>query len=89
MHTDMTDVSLGLNVLHRGNDAYFTPDRFSSQMKAKGKGHMSFPDACLLRSASALQAVSATQHLTFAMPAVIALLAPFLVHHRIAATLRT
>src|SRR6202023_2027855 len=77
-------------VLNGGrNDADFPSDRFSSRMKAKGKGHVSFPDPCLFRPATALQADPATPHLTLAMPAVIALLASLLVHHRIAATLRT
>ena len=77
-------------VLNGGrNDADFPSDRFSSRMKAKGKGHVSFPNRRLFQPALALQALSSRPHLTLAMPAVIALLAALLVHHRIAATLRT
>jgi hypothetical protein len=68
--------------------ADFTSGRFSSQMKAKGKGHVSFPNLCLFQPGVALQVVSATPHLTLAMPATIALPTPLLIHHRIAATLR-
>jgi hypothetical protein len=45
------------------NDADFPSDRFSSRMKAKGKGHVSFPDPCLFRPATALQADPATPRL--------------------------
>ena len=84
----MTDVPLSLNVLNGGKDTYFPSDRLSGQMKAKGKTHMCFPQRPLIQPGVSLLAVPAIPHLTLAMPAVIALLAPLLVHHRVAATLR-
>ena len=57
-------------------------------MKAKGKTHVCFPNRRLYRPVTPLQAASATSNLTLAVPAVIALAAPLLVHHRIAAALR-
>ena len=58
-------------------------------MKAKGKAHVYFPNRRVKRLETALQADSAIPRLTLAMPAVIALLAALLVHHRVAPTLRT
>jgi hypothetical protein len=64
----------------------------SREMKRLGKdtqGYVSFPNRPIKWREMPLQAVSAKSILTLAMPAVIALLAALLVHHRIAATLRT
>src|SRR5437588_4878013 len=83
----MTDVLLSLNVLNGGKDTYFPSDRLSGQMKAKGKTHMCFPQRPLIQPGVSLLAVPAIPDLTLAMPAVIALLAPLLVHHRVATTL--
>jgi len=47
-----------LNGLQR--HAIFTSDRFSSQMKAKGKTHVCFPQRPLFQPGMALQAASAT-----------------------------
>src|SRR5260370_25119334 len=47
----------------RGKDRYFHPDGFSSPMRAKGKGHVSFPNRLLFQPALALQAVLAIPHL--------------------------
>ena len=67
----------------------FTSDRFSSQMKAKGKAHVCFPNRCLHRPGAALQAASVKPHLTLAVSAVVTLPATLLVNHRVTATLRT
>src|SRR5215469_16054333 len=70
------------------NDTYFPSNRFSSQMKAKGKGHVSFPNRRLFRPALALQTDSARPRLTLAVPATVTLPASLLVHHRVAPALR-
>lgn len=83
----MTDVLLSLNVLNGGKDTYFPSDRLSGQMKAKGKTHMCFPQRPLIQPGVSLLAVPDIPRLTLAVPAVIALLAPLLVDHRVAAAL--
>jgi hypothetical protein len=68
---------------------FFVPRPFSSRMKAKGKGHVSFPNRRLFQPGAALQAALAKPNLTFTMPAVVALPAPLLVNHGVTATLWT
>ena len=68
---------------------FFVPRPFSSRMKAKGKGHVSFPNRRLFQPGAALQAALAKPNLTFAMPAVVTLAATFLINHRVTATLLT
>src|SRR5436309_5339252 len=72
-----------------GKDIYFTSGRFSSQMKAKGKTHVCFPNRSINRLWTALQAASAISQLALAMPATIALPATLLVYHRVTPALGT
>jgi len=72
-----------------GKDTYCYPARISSRVKAKGKRHVSFPFCRLYPHETSLQAASRKPHLTLAMAAVVAFPAPFLVHHRVTATLWT
>ena len=65
------------------------PARFPSQMKAKGKRHVSFPFCRLYPHETSLQAVSSVPRLTLTMPAAIALAAALLVDHRVTAALGT
>ena len=58
-------------------------------MQVKGKRHVSFPFRRFYAHETSLQAASLKLHLTLAMPAVITLLAAFLVDHGVTATLRT
>ena len=58
-------------------------------MKAKVKGHASFPNHSLHRPVLALQATSAILTLTLTVPAVVTLPAAFLENHRVTATLGT
>jgi hypothetical protein len=67
----------------------FGAEVFSSRMRTKRKGHMSFPNHRQFRPKTALKAVPAKPHLTLAMPAVVTLPATFLVNHRVTATLWT
>ena len=50
---------------------------------------MCFPFCRIHRPGAALQAASATPQLTLAMPTIVALATPFLMNHRVAATLGT
>ena len=68
---------------------FFVPRPFSSRMNTKRKGHVSFPNQGLFQPGAALQAALAKPNLTLAMAAVVAFPAPFLVHHRVTATLWT
>ena len=55
----ITNVASGLNLFNGGKDTYCCLVRSSSRRKAKGKGHVSFPNRRLFRPALALQADSA------------------------------
>jgi len=62
------------------------------KMKMLGKhtyAYVSFPNRPIKMREMALQGAALKPHLTFTMPAVIALLATFLVDHRVTAALRT
>src|ERR1700682_2367461 len=65
----------------------FAPSRFSSRTKAKGKTHVCFPNRSPKWPGTPLQAVPDIPILTLAMPAIVALFAPLLVHHRVTTTL--
>ncbi len=73
----------------KGKDTYFCLKPLLSQIKAKGNAHVYIPNHRIYQLGMPLQAALAKLHLALAMPAVVTLPAPFLVNHRVTATLLT
>src|SRR6266567_2614447 len=70
-----------------GKDTYFCSRPLLKPKEHERDNTCVYPKRSPMRIGAALQAVSAKPHLTLAMPAVIALFAPLLVHHRVTAAL--